>query len=156
MPNDFAFRRELALAYQDMGYEITFFENPCQHYELASSVDDDGINMQYRLHVGDAITIFSKEGRGFAIVRSIFSHEKNNQHFAFIVINRFEITNLTKLGCPVYRLQDTRQICSMSIVDTNSTVHFIHCCNDGGCNTSSGHDFGNNLYMRNIYFFKAI
>jgi hypothetical protein len=61
LPNDFAFRRELALAYRDMGYETTFFENPCQHYKLACSVDDDGINMQYHLHVGDAVAIFSKE-----------------------------------------------------------------------------------------------
>ena len=37
-----------------MGYETTFCESPCQHYELACSVDDDGINMQYRLHIGDA------------------------------------------------------------------------------------------------------
>ncbi|GBC37337.2 hypothetical protein GLOIN_2v1773394 [Rhizophagus irregularis DAOM 181602=DAOM 197198] len=57
--------------------------------------------------------------------------------------------------CPVYRLQDTRQICSMSVVDTSSTVHFVHCCHDDECN-SGEHDFGNNLYMRNIYFFKAI
>jgi hypothetical protein len=60
-----------------------------------------------------------------------------------------------KLGCPVYRLQDTRQICSMSIVDTSSTVHFVHCCYNDECN-NSGHDLENNLYMRNIYFFKAI
>ncbi|CAG8743787.1 10376_t:CDS:2 [Rhizophagus irregularis] len=52
-------------------------------------------------------------------------------------------------------LQDTRQICSMSVVDTSSTVHFVHCCHDDECN-SGEHDFGNNLYMRNIYFFKAI
>jgi hypothetical protein len=97
LPNDSAFRRELALAYRDMGYKTTFFENLCQHYELACSVDDDGINMQYRLHVGDAVAIFSKEGRSFAIIRSIFSHKRNDQHFAFIVINRFKITGLMKL-----------------------------------------------------------
>ncbi|CAB4441015.1 unnamed protein product [Rhizophagus irregularis] len=37
LPNDFTFCKELSLvAYQDMGYETVFFENPCQHYELFS------------------------------------------------------------------------------------------------------------------------
>ncbi|CAB4494694.1 unnamed protein product [Rhizophagus irregularis] len=156
LPNNFTFRRELASAYRDMGYESTFFESPCQHYELACSLDDDGVNMQYHLHVGDAVAIISKEEGGkFAIVRSIFSHKRNNQHFAFIAINMLEITNLTKLGCPVYRLQDTRQICSLSVVDTNCDVHFVHYCNDNECNNGE-HDFGNNLYIRNMYFFKAL
>jgi hypothetical protein len=157
LPNDFGFRRELALAYQDMGYETTLLESSCQHYELACfSVEDNGINTQYRLHVGEAVTIISEEeDESFAVIQSIFSHERNNQHFVFIVINRFEITSLTKLGCPVYRLQDTRQICSISVVDTNSTVHFVHNCNNNGCN-GSGHDFRNNLYIRNIYYFKAV
>ncbi|CAB4373358.1 unnamed protein product [Rhizophagus irregularis] len=120
LPNNFTFRRELASAYRDMGYESTFFESPCQHYELACSLDDDGVNMQYHLHVGDAVAIISKEE-----------------------------------GCPVYRLQDTRQICSLSVVDTNCDVHFVHYCNDNECN-NGGHDFGNNLYIRNMYFFKAL
>jgi hypothetical protein len=64
--------------------------------------------MQYRLHVGEVVSIISEEGsESFAILRSIFSHERNNQRFAFIVIDRLEITNQTKLECPVYRLQDT-------------------------------------------------
>lgn len=32
------------------------------------------------------------------------SHERNDQYFAFIVINRFEVTGLMKLGYPVYRV----------------------------------------------------
>ncbi|CAB4440991.1 unnamed protein product [Rhizophagus irregularis] len=72
LPNDFTFCKELSLvAYQDMGYETVFFENPCQHYELACSVDDNGINMQYRLHIGDAVAIFSKEGMATVIIITV-------------------------------------------------------------------------------------
>ena len=92
-----------------MGYESAFFGGSCRYYELASFLeeDDDGINMQYRLHVGEVISIISEDGESFAILRSIFSHQRNDQHFAFIIINRFEITNQMKLECPVYKLQDT-------------------------------------------------
>lgn len=141
-----------------MGYEAAFFESSCRHYELVCfSIEDNGINTQYRLHVGDVVTIISEEeGESFALLRSIFSHERNNQRFAFIDIDRFETTNQKKLECPVYRLQNTRRIRPISEVDTNNTVHFIHYCNDDECISGSGHDFENDLYIRNIYFFKAV
>jgi len=52
---DFNFYRELASVYQEMGYEAAFFGSLCRHYELASfwEEDDSGINMQFRLHVGE-------------------------------------------------------------------------------------------------------
>jgi hypothetical protein len=154
LPNNSDFRRELASVYQDMGYKAAFFKSSCQHYGLACfSVEET----QYSLHVGEVVTIISEEeGESYAILRSIFSHERNDQRFAFIVISRFEITNLMKLECPVYKFRDTRQICSISVVDTTSTVHFVHCCINDECTGDSGHDFGNNLYIRNMYFFKAV
>jgi hypothetical protein len=154
-PNDANFHRELASVYQDMGYRSTFLESSYRYYKLASfSAEDDGIHMQYHLHVGEIISISKDYGESFAILRSIFSHERNNQRFAFIIINRFEITNQTKLGCPVYRLQDTRMIYPISAVNTNGdTAHFVHYCNDG-CSCSS-HEFENGLYIKNMYFFKA-
>ena len=103
----------------------------------------------------DVISITSEEdGENFAILRSIFSHERNNLRFAFIVLNRFEITNQTKLKCPVYRLQDTRTICPISEVNANNTAHFVRCCNNECIGDS--HEFGNGLYIRNMYFFKAV
>src|ERR1043166_5562526 len=112
-----------------MGYESPFFKSLCRHYELASFLVDDEDNTQYHLHVGEVVSIISEEaGESFAILRSIFNHERDNQRFAFIVIDRFEITNQTRLECPVYRLQDTKTIRPISEVNTRSTVHFIHCC----------------------------
>ncbi|CAG8537454.1 10989_t:CDS:2, partial [Rhizophagus irregularis] len=158
VPNDSGFRRELASVYQEMGYEAAFFESSCRYYELICfSVEDNGINTQYRLHVGDVVTTISEEeGETFALLQSIFSHKRNNQRFAFIVIDKFEITNQKKLECPVYRLRDTQRIRPISELDTNSTAHFIHYCNDDECISGSCHDFGNDLYIKNMYFFKAI
>lgn len=154
LPNDVNFRRELLSVYQDMGF--VSIESSYRHYELASFfIDDDGVIKQHRLHVGEIISLSEGNRESFAILRSIFSHERNNQRFAFIIINRFEITNQTKLECPVYRLQDRRTIHPISAVNTNDTAHFIHYCNDE-CNACNGsHEFGNGLYIRNMYFFKA-
>lgn len=153
------FYRELASAYRDMGYEyheLTLFGNSCQHYELASFlVEDNGINTQYRLHVGEVVSIISKDDESFAIIRSIFSHERNDQHFAFIVIDRFEITNQVRLECPVYKLRNIQTICPISEVDTNNTAHFVHCCVDNEC-IGGRHNFRNDLYIRNMYYFKAV
>jgi len=86
-----------------MGYESAFFELSYRYYELVCFLEDNGNNTH--LHVGEVVTIMSEEeGESFAILRSIFSHERNNQRFAFIVIDKFKITNQIKLECPVYRL----------------------------------------------------
>jgi hypothetical protein len=154
LPHDANFRRELASIYRNMGFESTFLESSYRHYELASfSAENGGINKQYHLRVGDIISISEEDSETFAILRSIFSHERDNQRFAFVIINRFEITNQTKLECPVYRLQDIRTIHPINAVNTNDTAHFVHLCN----NECSGgnHELENGLYIRNMYFFKA-
>lgn len=158
LPNNFDFHRKLASVYQEMGYKSAFFGSSYRYYEVASfsEENDSGINTQYHLHIGEVINIISEEESGsFAILRSIFSHQRNDQSFAFIIITRFELTNQTKLECPVYRLQGTQTICPISEVDTNSTAHFVHYCNSDEC-IGGKHDFKNNLYIRNMYFFKAV
>ena len=55
--------------------------------------------------------------------------------------------NQMKLECPVYK----HPICE---VNTNGTAHFVYCCNDECIGDS--HEFRNNLYIRNMYFFKAV
>ncbi|KAF0549278.1 hypothetical protein F8M41_025457 [Gigaspora margarita] len=151
------FYRELASVYRKMGYELAFFEVACRYYELACFlVKDNKTDTCYYLYVGDVVTISEKEDKSFAILRSIFSHKRDNQHFAFIIIDRFELTNQKKLECPVYRLQNTREICPISEVDTNNTAHFIYYCNDNECIIGSEHNFENDLYIKNAYFFKAI
>lgn len=139
-----------------MGYESLFFKSSCRHYELASFlVEDNGINTRYCLHIGEVVSIISVENNeSFAILRSIFSHEINDQCFAFIVIDRFELTSQVKLECPVYRLRDTQSIRPISEVNTNGIAHFIHCCNNE-C-ISGSHEFGNDLYIKNMYYFKAV
>ncbi|KAF0541219.1 hypothetical protein F8M41_005599 [Gigaspora margarita] len=124
--------------------------------EDINEVKDNETYAHYYLHVGDVVNISEKKDESFAILRSIFRYKRDNQHFAFIIIDRFELTNQKKLECPVYRLQNMREICSISEVDMNNTTHFIHYCNDNECIIGSEHNFENDLYIKNVYFFKAV
>ncbi|CAG8798492.1 12356_t:CDS:1, partial [Cetraspora pellucida] len=54
LPNSPDFFAELTLAYQDMDYELTMFEDSCQFYEyICFLVEDNDTIIQYRLHVGE-------------------------------------------------------------------------------------------------------
>src|SRR5581483_2322113 len=109
LPDDVDFRVELALAYQDIGYESAICGKSYQFYEYASFlIEDNDSTARYRLHIGETVTIITEdENQNFAILRSIFSHQRNDQRFAFIIVDWFETTNQTKLECPVYKLQRT-------------------------------------------------
>ncbi|CAG8854314.1 9660_t:CDS:1, partial [Gigaspora margarita] len=98
LPNSPDFFAELTLAYRDMDYELTMFEDSCQFYEyICFLVEDNDTIIQYRLHVGEVVTVITENnGQNFAILKSIFSHQKSNQRFAFIIVDWFEITNQTK------------------------------------------------------------
>ncbi|CAG8670731.1 83_t:CDS:2 [Cetraspora pellucida] len=98
---------ELILAYRDMDYELTMFEDSCQFYEyICFLVEDNDTIIQYRLHVSEVVTVITENNsQNFAILKSIFSHQKSNQCFAFIIVDWFEITNQTKVGCPIYKLR---------------------------------------------------
>ncbi|KAF0514529.1 hypothetical protein F8M41_017575 [Gigaspora margarita] len=160
LPNNHDFFAELALAYQDMDYELTMFEDSCQFYEyICFLVEDNDTTIQYRLHVGEVVTIITENNsQNFAILKSIFSHRKNNQRFAFIIVDQFEITNQTKLECSIYKLRienKGRQIFPIIKIDTSSTEHFIHNCRNDEC-IEGNHNFRNNLYIKNLYFFEAV
>ncbi|GBB87223.1 hypothetical protein RclHR1_13670004 [Rhizophagus clarus] len=61
LPNDHDFRVELALAYHDMGYELAIFGNSYQFYEyVCFLVEDNDTIIQYRLHVGEVVTIMAE------------------------------------------------------------------------------------------------
>ena len=149
LPNVYDFRAELALSYQDIGYNSTFFKTTCQFYKYADLlIEDNGVTSQCHLHIGDIISILAEDdSECFAVLRSIFSQKKDDQHFAFMVVDWFEITNQVKLECPVYRIRtdELRRVFPISIVNTNTAVHFIHYC-----------DNSQDLYIRNLYFFKAV
>ena len=105
LSNDYDFRAELALSYQDMGYDSVIYGHSYHFYEYASFlVEDNGVTIQHRLHVGETLSIMTEDNGSFAILRSIFSHKKGDHYFAFIIVDWFEITNQTKLECPIYRL----------------------------------------------------
>jgi hypothetical protein len=142
-----------------MGYKAAIFGNSCQFYEYASFlVENNGTTIRYRLHVGEVVTIMTEdEGWNFAILRSIFSHQRQ-QRFAFIIVDWFEITSQTKLECPIYKLRiesKYRRIFPITKVDISSTVHFVHDCKEVEC-VEGHHNNNNNLYIRNLYFFKAV
>ncbi|CAI2182068.1 12803_t:CDS:2 [Funneliformis geosporum] len=75
---------KLALSYQDMGYHSAIFGNSCQFYEYACFlVEENDINVLYRLHIGEVVTIATDDGETFAIIRTIFIHQNNHQYFRF-------------------------------------------------------------------------
>jgi hypothetical protein len=143
------FQAELALAYEDLGDHSAIPNRSPSFFEYASFfIKEDNDIVQYCLYVGDVVSINMEELIDrYAIIRIIFCHQKNDRRFAFIVIDWFEDTNQTKLGCLVYRLRkinNYRKIFSISVVSTVNTVHFVHNCKDE-C-IEGNHDFRNDLY----------
>src|SRR5581483_4440391 len=149
------FQTEIALAYEDLGdYSATLKSSLSFFGSVSFYIKENSESVQYHIHIGDVVGL-----RGnFVIIRMILCHQKNNHHFAFIIVDFLEETNRTKLGCPIYRLRtmnNQRRIFSISMVDAVNTVHFIHNCKDGEC-IEGNHDLRNDLYIRNMYFFKAV
>ena len=145
------FQTELAIAYEDLNDYTSIPNRPSFFFEYASffiKKNDDTV--QYYLHVRNVVSINMEEFEdNYAIIRTIFCHQKNDYRFAFIIINWFENTNQTKLGCPVYRLQTINnewKIFSISTIDTVNTVHFVHNCKNNEC-SEENHDLRNNLYF---------
>lgn len=154
------FQAELALAYEDLGDYSAILNNTPSFFEHASFfIEENGDFVQHRLHIGDFISINTAElGDNFAIIRAIFCHQKNDNRYAFIIVDWFEEINQSKLGCPVYRLRiasNRRRIFSISVVGSTNNIHFVHNCKDNEC-AGGNHDFRNNLYIRNMYIFKAV
>jgi hypothetical protein len=148
----------LASAYEDLGDYSAAPNSTPLFYEYASYVlvKEDGDTALCRLHVGDIVSFNIEElDDSFAVIRTIFCHQKNDRHFAFIIVDWFENTNKTMLDCPIYRLRtvaNRRKIFSITLINTVNAVHFVHLCKDE-C-IGSNHDSTNKLYIRNMYFFK--
>jgi hypothetical protein len=130
-------------------------------FEYTTSFDfvkENGDTVLYRLHIGDVL-IKLEEGENYAIIKAIFCHKQEDDiRFAFVAVDWFEDMNQTILGCPVFRLRVTsnwRKVFSINLVEAINTVHFVHSCKVNEC-VESVHDSKNSLYMRNIYFFKAV
>src|SRR5581483_1435728 len=91
---------------EDFGDNSPIINNTLSFFEYASFIFEQEDNTTLiRLHVGDTVSINVKDGDNFAIIRAIFSHQKNDLRFAFVIVDWFEELNQNKLGCPVYKLQ---------------------------------------------------
>jgi len=118
----------LAIAYEDLNDYTAIPNRPSFFFEYASffiKKNDDTI--QYQLHVGDVVSINMEEFEdNYAIIRTIFCHQKNDYRFAFIIINWFENTNQTKLVCSVYRLQIINNERKIFLISTISTINIVN------------------------------
>ena len=153
---------ELKFAYEDLGYNFLILNDTTSFFGYASFLleKENGDIVLYRLHIGDIVSINIEDGENFAMIRAIFCHQKNDVRFAFIIVDWFEGLNQKILGCPVYRLirgpkNNWRRVFSINLVNTSNIVHFVHSCKDEECDEGD-HDTRNDLYLRNLYFFKAI
>ena len=129
------FEAQLAACYEDLGYSSTILNNSPLFFEYASFLNEENDLTEWcHLHVGDVVSINSDEDDiSYSIIRAIFCHQKDDRCFAFIIIDWFEITNQTKLGCPIYKLKMTnnwRRVFPISVVNATNTMHFVHCCKD--------------------------
>ncbi|GES97673.1 hypothetical protein GLOIN_2v1474421 [Rhizophagus clarus] len=156
------FHKELKLAYEDFRDSPVILNNTPSFFEYASFVfeKERGSTILRRLHIGNIVLIDIENDDNLAIIRALFYHQKNDLQFAFIVVNWFEKLNRTMLDCPLYRLQtintnNCQRIFSISLVSAINNIHFIHCCKDEEF-TEGDHNLRNELYMRNLYFFKAV
>ena len=143
----------------DLEVDSVLNNNMTSFFKYASFnfTKENGDNVLCRLHIGDVISIKLEEGENFAIIKAIFCHQQdNNLRFAFIVVDWFEDMDQRKLGCPIldYEKQVIGEKFSINLVNAINDVHFVHCCKDEEC--GSNHDSRNRLYMRNVYFFKAV
>ncbi|CAB4443413.1 unnamed protein product [Rhizophagus irregularis] len=152
---------ELKLAYEDFGDNSAIPNSMPLFFEYASFIfeNERDNTILRRLRIGDVVSINIENGGNFAIIRAIFCHQKDNLRFAFVVVDWFEETNRTILGCPVYRLQMTnanlRRVFSICLVNAINVMHFVHNCRGEEC-IDGDHNSRNDLYIRNLYFFKAV
>ena len=156
---------ELKLAYkdfEDFGDNSATLDITPSFFEFASyNFEKEKDNFVLcRLHIGDVVSINIGNENNFAIIRAIFCHQTNGLRSAFVIVDWFEGLNRTRLGCPVYRLHTSnttnqRRVFSISLVNAINIAHFVHSCKDEEC-IEGDHDTRNDLYMRNLYFFKAV
>jgi hypothetical protein len=56
---------------------------------------------------------------------------------------------------PIYRLRAENSWRKISVVNVVNSVHFIHNCKDNEC-IGNSHDLKNDMYIQNMYYFKAV
>src|SRR5215469_16480713 len=83
---------ELKLAYEDFGDNSVLLNITPSFFEYASYVfeKEDNDFVLCRLHIGDVVSINFEDEHKFAIIRTIFRHQKNNLQFAFVIVDWFE------------------------------------------------------------------
>jgi hypothetical protein len=148
-------------AYNDMGFTAALINKSTFFYNIATYFceNDSGSFVKQQLHVKDIVTIQEEDyGENYAIIEAILSHRANNgKLYAFIIVNWFEETSQTTLGCPEYKLvvdNSWRHIFPISVVDLVNKIHFVHKCVGNTCEAS--HDVTNKYYIKNMYYFTAV
>ena len=155
------FRSELMQSYNNMGFTAALINKSTYFYDAATYFceDDTGSFVKQQLHIKDIVIIQEEDyGENYAIIEAIFSHcANNNKLYAFVIVNWFEETSQTVLGCPEYKLimdNSWRRVFPISIIDSINKVHFVHKCVENTCKKS--HDMTNNHYIKNMYYFTAV
>ncbi|CAG8852317.1 3352_t:CDS:1, partial [Gigaspora margarita] len=126
-------------------------------------LNDDGTFDTYmNLHSGDIVQIQEETGLSYAIIKGIFTHQNNDGLvYSFIWVDWLRESSILDpiLQCQVYEKQtaeNTRwhRVYPISLIDNLPKVHFVHRCHST-C-TSTSHDFSNNQYVRNEFYYTAI
>ncbi|CAG8681321.1 17414_t:CDS:2 [Rhizophagus irregularis] len=109
MPLLMNINEELKLAYEDFRDNSAIPNSMPLFFEYTSFIfeNERDNTILRRLRIGNVVSINIENRGNFAIIRAIFCHQKDNLRFVFVVVDWFEETNRTILGCPVYRLQTT-------------------------------------------------
>ncbi|UZO00345.1 uncharacterized protein OCT59_011479 [Rhizophagus irregularis] len=159
MPLLMNINEELKLAYEDFRDNSAIPNSMPLFFEYTSFIfeNERDNTILRRLRIGNVVSINIENRGNFAIIRAIFCHQKDNLRFVFVVVDWFEETNRTILGCPVYRLQTTnanlRRVFSICLVNAINVMHFVHNCRGEEC-IDGDHNSRNDLYIRNLYFLK--
>ena len=109
-------QRNLYKVYEDyLGKKTAISFKTLDYYDTISYTitQEDDINIDINIHVGDTIDIEDDNGTGnreYALIRGIFTHTANNhKQYAFFILDWYYDTgrkdNLT--GCKIYGLQDS-------------------------------------------------
>src|SRR5256885_2306751 len=167
LSNDAHMQKCLYKAYYDYFSKktaITF--KTLEYYDMISFtvLQDDEVNVDINIHVGETIDVEDDNGTGireYALIKGIFTHIANdNKRYAFFILdwyyNTGQIDNLT--GSKIYKLQESVDISwshihSFHIVDRIPRVHFVHNCK---VNCVNGHASDNLEYLLNEFFYTVV
>ena len=150
------YKKESAISFKNIEYFDAILYNILQ---------DDGLNIDIKIHIGDAIDIEENnetKSHAYAIIREIFTHIANDRkRYAFLIIDQYYNTGHVKnfTESKIYGLQELNDdlwsyIHSFHIIDQKSRVHFIHNCKASCVNNH--HAIDNLKYLYNEFFYTAV